>query len=214
MRKLTLFITVLALLLVIAILRAPAADAHASPIRAQICNVVWEQLPPGERFPAKRQCLAQVREHNCRHVPRFVPRAVTVKGRRADAGQRRVIGWLVTEALRRDLPHVVLLAAVSTTTQEASARELRHGHGSSLGPFQLIDSHGHASQRRTIAFSGDWFYNGAMKVYRRWRGIDAVTLSHRVQRSAHPTATRRWIPEARRTIKATLGGCTTGARWR
>lgn len=85
--------------------------------------------------------------------------------------------------------------------------ELSGGHGTSVGPFQLIDIHGTAAQRRTIEFSGNWFLNGAIRSYRRNPHQSLTQLSHSVQRSAHPTAVNRWKHESNRTLTLTLAGC-------
>jgi hypothetical protein len=157
----------------------------------------------------------------------MVPGNVTVKGQWLRSGhgarysphwrnQRKVIGWLVNEALRRNLPMPVLISAIATTTQESSARELQEPtffSGTSVGPFQLIDIHGSKAQRRTIEFSGSWYLNGAIRVYREHRGrIGIVELSHAVQRSGYPRAVSRWVAEATRTSTIVLGTCKLPAR--
>lgn len=194
---------VFAVLVLVGLAFSQRADAHL--IRPAACDAYWRKAPPGERWAAKQRCLAYVYAHNCRHGAIIVPRTARVKGVRVDSEQRRVIGWLVQAAYDRRLPRVFALSAIATTTQEASARELDHGEGSSVGPFQLIDTHGSAADRRTIEFSGNWFYNGAVKVY--YPGMGPVALSHAVQRSAYPSAVGRWIPEANTTLAATLGHC-------
>lgn len=165
------------------------------------CILAWYRARPGHKFEAMQKCIAAY----CATKPRWTPAFVRVKGERVDRGQAHVLSWLVNEAVRRKLPRGVLVSAIATTTQEASAREIGYGHSSSVGPFQLIDIHGTAAQRQTIEYSGNWFYNGAMKVW--YAGIDPVFLSHKVQRSAHPTAVAQWIPEARRTFRYIMRPC-------
>jgi hypothetical protein len=161
---------------------------------------VWEKAPVGRKWKSLVTCLGR----HCAK-PRPVPRTVTVKGKPVTANQRHVLGWIFNEGRKRKLPRTMILSAIATTTQESSATELGHGHGTSVGPFQLIDSHGSVAERQTIEFSGNWFYNGASKTWHR--GIDPVTLSHRVQRSAHPRATSQWIPEATSSLTKILGPC-------
>jgi hypothetical protein len=198
--KYLLFACAVALIIMLACAGRAEARPPAPPGTPKACLTVWHKSKAGRKYDSMRACI----DRYCAK-PLTTPRAVKVKGVRVDRGQRRVLAWLVNEGRERKLPRVFLLAAIATTTQESSARELDHGHGTSVGPFQLIDIHGPASLRKTVAFSGNWFYNGARKVY--VRGMDPVTLSHRVQRSAHPTATARWIPEARRSLKKILGPC-------
>lgn len=132
---------------------------------------------------------------------------VTVKGRPIGTNQRKVLLWIINEGHRRHLPRVVIIAAIAATTQESGARELHHGTGTSLGPWQLISSHGTPAQRISVEFSGTWFFDGAMKVYRGQRSITAAALAQAVERSAYPSAYRAWVPEARRTIARINGPC-------
>lgn len=187
---------------------APPAQAHV--IRPSVCDRAWQQAPAGQKWERKARCLRILRKHRIDHAcqpKRVVPRSVKVKGERADRGQRHVLGWILHEGRRRHLRRVAVLAAIVATTQEASARELRHGHGSSLGPFQLIDIHGSAAQRISVEFSGNWFYNGAVKVLRDQPSIGPAQLAQAVERSAYPSAYNQWLPEARRTLRAYQGLC-------
>lgn len=195
----------IALILTLAIAFSGKAEAHT--LRPSVCTAQWHDAPPGHKWQVKQLCIAYVRKHNCIAHQRPVPRSVEVKGRRVDSGQRHVLGWLVNEAQRRRLPKKVLVSSIAATTQEASARELRHGHGSSLGPFQLISSHGTYAQRITVEFSGNWYFNGAVKVVRGNPGIAPAALAQAVERSAYPSAYAQWVPEARRTAASILGPC-------
>ncbi len=196
------------------------ASSHTA--RAANCELVWQAAPAGDKWHQKQLCLVAVVHHNCVKHWRLVPGAVTVKGvhlRPSGSAywrnQRHVIGWLVHEALRRKLPTKVAVAAIATTTQESSARELQHPtsfSGSSVGPFQLIDLHGSEAERRTIEFSGNWFYNGAIRSYRANPSQSAVELSDSVQRSSYPRAVAQWIPEAQRTLRIVLGPCVLPRR--
>jgi hypothetical protein len=188
------------------IVGAKSADAHQ--IRPSKCDVVWQQAPPGEKWKAKQKCLAYIQIHNCTVHPRPWPRGIKVKGVRTDGNQRHVLRHIVVESQRRGLRRVIVVAAVAATTQEASARELNHGHGTSLGPFQLIDIHGTAAQRRSVEFSFNWFANGAVKVVNSDASIGAAALAQAVERSGHPYAYRQWVPEARRTVKLLTRGCS------
>lgn len=184
---------------------ASEADAHARPINPSACELVWKQSPPGHRWAAKQRCLAYVTAHNCTVIPRFVPKHVTVKGVRVDSNQRHVLSWVVTEALRRHLSRTYALAAIQATTQEATAWELDHGEGTSVGPFQLTSDHGPRALRITVEYSGNWFYDGAGKVYRR--GMTPAQLAQAVERSGHPTAYSQHSSEARRSLRIILGPC-------
>lgn len=190
----------------ILIVGAKAADAHQ--IHPSKCDVVWQQAPPGQKWKAKKKCLAFIEVHNCTVHPKPWPRGITVKGVRVGTNQRHVLSHIVRESQRRKLRRVIVVAAVAATTQEASARELTYGHGTSLGPFQLIDIHGTAAERISVEFSFNWFANGAVKVVKRDPHISPAALAQAVERSAHPTAYRQWVPEARRTVRLLTRGCT------
>lgn len=188
------------------------ADAHTA--RPVACQSYWQAAPVGQKYQAKQRCLAAQRRHNCITHQRPVPGYVRVKGQRLERGgsehwrnQREVVGWIVNEGLRRDLSPTFVLAALVATTQESSARELTYGHGTSLGPFQLIDSHGDAWQRITIEFSGNWFYNGATKDWRAHGPMSAPALAQDVEASGNPYAYGQWLSESRRTLEAVLGPC-------
>lgn len=205
MRKIWVYLVLMAALIAAALLFNDRASAHSKPIPISSCQVIWNSLPPGRRFPAKQRCIHRVIAHNCKHVPRYVPGFVRVKGRRVDSGQRHVLGWIVSEGLRRKSHRVVVLAAIVAATQESSARELSGGDGSSAGPFQLIDSHGSLADRITVEFSGNWFFNGAEGEW--YSGIRAPKLAQEVEASGYPSAYNQWLPEARRTLPAILGNC-------
>jgi hypothetical protein len=187
-----------------------ASSAHAHTIYPGKCEIVWQNAPAGHKWEAKVRCLKFMKKHNQAHMcqrPRFAPATTTVKHERADGEQRRVLSWIMNEGHRRHLRRVAVLAAVVATTQEAEARELAGGDGTSVGPFQLISTHGSAADRQTVEFSGNWFYNGAVDVLRGHSGISAPDLAQAVERSAYPHAYAQWLGEARWTLKRFSGPC-------
>lgn len=190
-----------------AILVFGVAQARGHVAKPVACESYWQAAPVGEKYQAKQRCLAAQRRHNCITHQRPVPRIVRVKGERADRNQRHVIGWIVREGLRRDLSPTFVLAALVATTQEAGARELPYGDGTSVGPFQLIDDHGPEYLRITVEFSGNWFYNGATKEWRRLGPMSPPKLAQEVEESAHPYEYGQWLPESKRTLAAVLGPC-------
>lgn len=189
----------------LAALFATHAEARSKPATPATCQALWEALPPGERFPAKQACLRQILVQGCKTKPRFVPRSVRVKGSRAGSNQRHVLGWVVSEGIRRRLARKVVLAAIVATTQESTATELHGGEGTSAGPFQLTNAHGELADRITVEFSGNWFFNGAAKI--RHRSMTAPQLAQAVERSGFPSAYAQWLPEAMRTLPAIAGPC-------
>lgn len=204
------------------LLTTTTSEAHEPSEKA--CTTAWQDASAGHKYTAKQRCLVGQSRHRCVTHPRTVPGRATVKGKILMRGksrrhsphwrnQRKVIAWLANEALRRKLPKPVLISAIATTTQESSARELAGGHGTSAGPFQLINTHGPQWKRKTIWFSGDWYYNGAIRKWRSSNGkIGIVALSHHVQSSRYPTAVARWVREATRTTNLVLGSCELPTR--
>lgn len=202
--------------LIIGLVAAPlvTGESQAHVPRPEACEIAWEQAPPGAKWAAQQRCVAAQIRHTCVTHGRSVPGTVRVKGQRLAAGhsrywrnQRHVIGWIVNEGLRRNLSRTVVLAAIVATTQESSARERPDGHGTSVGPFQLIDDHGTFEQRKSVEFSGNWFYNGALKELRRLGPMSSPTLAQEVEESAYPSEYAQWLPEAKRTLAAVLGPC-------
>jgi len=132
------------------------------------------------------------------------PRGVTVKHRVADAHQREMIGRVLAECRRLGVPAKVRVAAVATMTQESTARNLRGGHGSSVGLFQIIDLHGPVSVRRNPEWAARWFCSRAKNVNKHRPGLSIAGLSQAVQRSAHPRAYALWAREAVRTQRVVV----------
>lgn len=189
---------------------SPEAQGHRpNPSR---CQAVSQQAPPGFRYRALQQCLGYVKQHQIDHVCQLPMRPligtrVTVKGRKATRHQRRVLTTILNIGRAWRVEPKVQIAAVATTTQEASAMELRYGHGTSVGPMQLISMHGTFEQRVRADFSARWFFRRAINVNHHHPYLSVNDLSQRVQKSAHPNAYARWVPEARRTYRTFLGPC-------
>lgn len=200
-----LFIAIEVTVIVVGLCLARHSDAHSRPIPESSCQRVWLANEPGVRWPAKVACIKRVRAHNCRHVPRYVPGSVLVKGKRVDTNQRKVLSWVISEGLRRRSNRTIMLSAIAATTQEASARELAGGDWTSAGPFQLTHFHGSLSERRSVAYSSNWYFNHAERAY--YRGISINDLAQAVEISGHPYLYGQWVPEARRTLKSVARIC-------
>ena len=127
---------------------------------------------------------------------------MTVKGVRADRQQRRTAALMLRTSRRMRVPYRVRVAMIAAATQESGIRPLSHGHGSSVGPLQLISLHGDVRERRDPEFSAGWFLRGAMRIYRV--GDRIAVLAYRVQRPADRSGyilmLTRYQPEAMRTV--------------
>lgn len=205
--------------LVVALLVAydPApATAHRPDPAA--CQAAWEAAPDGEKWPAKQTCLTGQHRHQLAHEcsrPRpLVPRTVRVKGVRATSHQRQMLTRALNEARRMRAPRSHLVAVAAGMTQETVAQNLNYGDRDSVGILQLRAMHGTRRWRLVPENSAGWFLRGARQLDPRGRAplrSDRRTgrwgLIQRVQRSGHPYAYNRWLPESRRTVAAFLGAC-------
>lgn len=138
------------------------------------------------------------------------PYGVTVKGRTAGAHQRSMIGRVLATCRQMGARPKVRVAAIATITQESTARNLRGGHGTSVGLFQIIDLHGTWSQRHNPEWSARWFCSRAIRVDRQQPRISVARLAQSVQRSAYPSAYAQWAREAQRTTRRTYASLQCG----
>lgn len=200
--------TIFVLLVVGGLIYSPDASSHTP--KNQTCYVLQNSAPTGRKYRTKILCFEFIREHYLAHEcakPRPIVRGITVKGRRADLEQRTVITTILNMGRKRGASRKVQLASIAGVTQESGARELPYGHGTSVGPLQLINTHGPARLRKTIEFSGDWFLDRALNIDYHRPNLSVTELTQAVQGSAHPNAYAQWVPEARRTYKKFLGPC-------
>jgi hypothetical protein len=206
----TMFATMTALIVALALHgpAVPTADAHRPNPTA--CQAAWKAAPPGERWNAYQRCRSAQLHHQLQHTCTAkrppIPRGVTVKHHPADRAQRDVLTRALAYARRTDTPTNVQVAMIAAITQESGARNLRYGHGTSVGVLQLIDLHGSVAWRLVIENSAGWFLRGAATIPGH-RTTSPGTLAQQVQRSGYPDAYHRWVPEARRTLNAYLGPC-------
>lgn len=149
-----------------------------------IAHVMWEPEDAGAASPA--------------------PRGVTVQGTRADSHQREMIGRVLAKCDQMRAPRKVLIASIATTTVESWSRNLRYGHSSSLGLFQILNIHGTEAQRTNPEWSAKWFCSRAININYHVPNLTVAQLSQRVQRSAHPDRYRMWTREAVRTYRLTM----------
>lgn len=94
------------------------------------------------------------------------------------------------------------LIGLITAYQESKIRNLDHGHGTSVGVFQQIDSGawGTKAQRMNVQLSTAAFFGvdshasaNGLRDIRGWNSMTVTQASHAVQRSAYPNAVTQWI---------------------
>lgn len=127
-----------------------------------------------------------------------------IKGKRADAAQRRNLEGVLDAGFKRRMPYKVMLAAVITVIQESVARNLKGGDRDSQGLFQQRPSQGWGTpaQVRNIQHASTKFFDAAIKIYRKKPNTAPGDLAQQVQRSAHPHAYKQWLAEGKAILKA------------
>lgn len=137
----------------------------------------------------------------------FGAATVKVKGAKANATQRNVLGTILAVCVDLKAPNDVAVMAVMCVTQESVAGI---DHQGGLGPFhRLQKTVGTAGDTRDWlkGTGGDFHEGGALNAYRKHHG--KMTLSriiNLVQRSAFPDAYQQWKDEAEDTVAAYRGG--------
>lgn len=139
---------------------------------------------------------------------------ITVKHATATSVQRSNLAKVLAVGVSLKASTTVLEAAVATVTQEATAKNLTGGDGTSTGIFQIISSNvpsGAKDQRRDIEWASRWFYDQAIPLQKKSPSISPGDLAQAVQRSAYPQAYKQWSGEAAKTVTAYLGSAGTAA---
>lgn len=111
---------------------------------------------------------------------------------------------IIAEGKRRGLPPYAWVVAIAGARQEGTLRNLDHGHGTSVGLFQLIDDHGTVAQRTDPLFATRWFYTELEKVD-GWQQMPVTKAAQGALRSGHPNAYAQWEGLAREVV-TTLEG--------
>ncbi len=159
---------------------------------------------------ASAHYLAGNPAHSCRHAELpLAPRSVTIKGRRADREQRRIVTQAVVLARRAHAPWSVQVAILAALTPESGARNLPYGHASSVGVLQLLDIHEPdrvgMDWRMVPANSLGWFLRGAMRLS-NVRGRSPSDIAYAIERPAVNTY-GLYVPEARRNWRRIMRVC-------
>jgi len=125
---------------------------------------------------------------------------LTVKGRPADAEQVAMAQTIARVGARFGATPDEIAVAVATAIQESELRNINYGDRDSLGIFQQRPSMEWGTRQQIVnpEFAAESFFKGRGSniglLDTRGRG-DLFQRSHRVQRSAHPDAPRKWANE-------------------
>lgn len=144
---------------------------------------------------------------------KIAPAGITVQGKHATSHQREMAYRVLTKCDAMNANRTVLIASMVTTTQESWTSNLKYGHSSSLGLFQILNIHGSVAQRTNPEWSAKWFCSRAINVNYHKPHLTVAQLAQYVQRSgkkcgSNPPAQykcyQRWTREAVRTYRLTL----------
>jgi hypothetical protein len=134
---------------------------------------------------------------------------ITIKGRAPVTAQLEVIEKVLDvghnlSATGRlgGVTRKILVCAIMTIIQEATAYNKPFGHGTSVGAFQLIDIHGTVEWRMNLNNSANWFYERAVKFAQDHPNAQYAEICQGAQRSAFPDAYSQWRVEAERLVTA------------
>ena len=157
--------------------------------------VVWWSTANRTPLPLADRCVAEVQGHSVSLTPDQAYHAALIAG----------------VSVRRDLVPRAASIALATAYQESGIRNLDYGHADSVGLFQQRPSQGWGSVEEIMDpwYSATAFYKALVKV-KRWQDGDINDVAQAVQRSAHPEAYRKHVPNARALARA-LTGQTPGA---
>lgn len=207
--KLIYTLTLAVLTILVASLCTGSNEAQAKIVAPpSSCQSAWLSAPAGQKWIVKQRCLTQQLRKACLRPRPMIHGNITVKGKRADRSQLRVLTSALNTAKQRRLIRIkTYVAVVAGITQESNAYNKPSGHGTSVGVLQLINSHGTVAWRMSIGNSVNWFLNGVIPDDQAHPNLSINDLIQRQQASGHPSAYAPHVPEARRTVRAFLGPC-------
>lgn len=125
---------------------------------------------PAAHSPIKQVC------------PLLKPGSAYVGKSSATRQQRHVINVMLRESTKQRATFRVQVSILAAAMQESGARELPYGHGTSVGPLQLISIHGPARLRIRADFSSRWYLPQAIRIDRSAGTVAEIAV--RVQRPA------------------------------
>lgn len=132
----------------------------------------------------------------------FDPKTASISLSRSatfSAEQRSIAATAIKVGRQQGIPERGWVVALAAGMQESRLRNLSYGHSSSVGVWQLIDTHGTVEQRRDVAWSARWFYR-QLKAVPNWQGLSINDAAQAVERSGHPTLYAQWEDEARQLV--------------
>ncbi|MBK7821819.1 MAG: hypothetical protein IPJ61_12275 [Tessaracoccus sp.] len=113
---------------------------------------------------------------------------------------------IVAASVERGLPEQAAIVAIATAYQESGLRNLDYGDRDSLGLFQQRPSYGWGTEEEIMDpwYSSNRFYEELVK-FDDWETTDVNDIAQKVQRSGHPEAYRKHVPDATAVAQSLLG---------
>jgi hypothetical protein len=130
----------------------------------------------------------------------------TVKGSPASAEQTQNMATCCQIGKSMGASSEQLAGALATMIQESEAVNMKGGDRDSAGVYQQRPSCGWGSyaQVTTVSYACRKFLTPYLNYCRK--GMDVMSASNAVQRSAFPQAPAKWLPESRRNVSVVMGG--------
>jgi len=130
----------------------------------------------------------------------------TVKGSRASGEQVRNMATCCKIGKSMGASSEQLAGALATMIQESEAVNMKGGDRDSAGLFQQRPSCGWGTYAQVTDpnYACRKFLTPYLNYCRK--GMDVMSASNAVQRSAFPQAPAKWLPECRRNVTAVMGG--------
>jgi len=180
--------------------RRALAIASCCPTNAVTPDNPVPDAPPPEAEPFDPKLASISTSTGSPQRPGFTPENKSIA---------QVVVREVAAAGLDDRAAVVALAAGMQESGPNGPRNLNYGEGSSLGPWQLIDSNGTREQRLDVTYGARWFLTQLQGV-QGWEQMSINDAAQAVERSGHPDRYGRWESDARRLLAA-VGGTEAGS---
>jgi hypothetical protein len=197
-----------------------ATFTRAQAIKSMVEEVKGYKIPfycpeLDKKQPITSVAVAPTSSQNSKTMsPGFAPNAhITVKGATATAQQKSYIARVLNTGISLGAPHIVLVAAIMTITQESDVHI--DTAPSAVGLFDQNPAWWPATgtdieKDATAFYKGIPGADGAIALAQKNPSWTPGEIAQGVQASAYPSAYDQWETEATATVAAFGGGTTTG----
>ena len=105
---------------------------------------------------------------------------------------------------REDVRRKVIVCGIMCAIQESWLKNLRYGHSTSIGLFQMLDDKGTVDQRADPEFASRWYYRTAIPIDKASPNLSYNDLCYEVERCAKENKNKygQWRQEAEKFVNA------------